>query len=51
MNHLFSSPAGIYIDEVWSWESVQHGDAAILNAKSLAGICEFILDNEFRSST
>ncbi|KAG1769848.1 Alpha/beta hydrolase family-domain-containing protein [Suillus occidentalis] len=25
------------IDEIWSWESVQHGDSALLNRKNLSG--------------
>ncbi|KAG0704980.1 hypothetical protein DFH29DRAFT_997255 [Suillus ampliporus] len=25
------------IDEIWSWESVQHGDAALLNRQNLSG--------------
>ncbi|KAG2095718.1 uncharacterized protein F5147DRAFT_819020 [Suillus discolor] len=25
------------IDEIWSWESVQHGDSALLNRQSLSG--------------
>ncbi|TFK19251.1 hypothetical protein FA15DRAFT_674601 [Coprinopsis marcescibilis] len=33
---LFASPAGKLIDEVWAWESVQHGDAALLNRESLS---------------
>jgi len=25
---------------VWSWEAVQHGDAALVNETNLSGICE-----------
>lgn len=28
------------IEEIWTWESVQHGDACLINAESLSGICE-----------
>ncbi|TFK53115.1 hypothetical protein OE88DRAFT_1734063 [Heliocybe sulcata] len=28
-----SSSSGTYIDEIWTWESVQHGDAALLNER------------------
>ncbi|KAG1867590.1 Alpha/beta hydrolase family-domain-containing protein [Suillus tomentosus] len=30
-------PACGVIDEIWSWESVQHGDSALLNRQSLSG--------------
>lgn len=33
---LLDSPAGNLIDEVWAWESIQHGDAAIINRGSLS---------------
>ena len=28
------------ISEVWTWESVQHGDAGLINAKALTGFCK-----------
>lgn len=37
---LFASSAANIIDEVWLWESVQHGDA-LVNAGSLSGLCEW----------
>jgi hypothetical protein len=40
IKHLFSSSASQLVDEVWSWESVQHGDAALLNAENLTGTCK-----------
>ena len=36
---LLPSPAGRIIDEVWAWESVQHGDAALINAGNLSAVC------------
>lgn len=39
LQHLLSSPAGQLIDEVWSWESIQHGDSALLNADDLGALC------------
>ncbi|RXW19272.1 hypothetical protein EST38_g6587 [Candolleomyces aberdarensis] len=33
---LLSSPAGHAIDEIWCWEAVQHGDAALINHGSLS---------------
>ncbi|EGO01085.1 hypothetical protein SERLA73DRAFT_72055 [Serpula lacrymans var. lacrymans S7.3] len=41
---LFSSSEGPPIDEDWSFEAVQHGDSALLNASSLSGIYEW-MDN------
>ncbi|TFK31945.1 Alpha/beta hydrolase family-domain-containing protein [Crucibulum laeve] len=38
---LLSSRAGQIIDEVWSWESVQHGDAALLNEGNLSAIFDW----------
>lgn len=38
---LLSSPAGRIIDEVWAWESVQHGDAALINAGNLSAVCAY----------
>jgi pimeloyl-ACP methyl ester carboxylesterase len=29
------------IDEIWSWEAVQHGDAGLLNSKNLGGIYDW----------
>lgn len=36
---LLDAPAGEMIDEVWAWDAVQHGDAAVVNAENLNGIC------------
>ncbi|EGO26749.1 hypothetical protein SERLADRAFT_464144 [Serpula lacrymans var. lacrymans S7.9] len=44
LRYLFSSPEGPPIDEVWSFEAVQHGDSALLNASNLSGIYEW-MDN------
>ncbi|KAF6748010.1 Alpha/Beta hydrolase protein [Ephemerocybe angulata] len=33
---LLSSQASILIDEVWCWESIQHGDAALINRESIS---------------
>ncbi|KAG6335177.1 hypothetical protein ID866_3921 [Astraeus odoratus] len=41
LRHLFDSPAAHLVDEVWSWEAVQHGDSALLNAQNLSGIFEW----------
>ncbi|KAF9037768.1 Alpha/Beta hydrolase protein [Panaeolus papilionaceus] len=41
LGHILSSKAGASIDEVWAWESVQHGDAALINSTSLSGIFDW----------
>ncbi|KAJ3488672.1 hypothetical protein NLJ89_g11591 [Agrocybe chaxingu] len=38
---LLASPAASVIDEVWCWESVQHGDAALINAHMASGIFDW----------
>lgn len=38
---LLASPAGRIIDEVWAWESVQHGDAALINAGNLSAVFDW----------
>ncbi|KAI6002048.1 Alpha/Beta hydrolase protein [Pisolithus albus] len=38
---LLDSPAAPLVDEVWSWEAVQHGDAALINAENLSGIFDW----------
>ena len=38
LRSLFDSPAAPLVDEVWSWEAVHHGDAALVNAGNLSGI-------------
>lgn len=37
---LLSSPASHIIDEIWCWESVQHGDAALVNHGSISRYCK-----------
>jgi len=39
---IFSSSAAVMISEVWTWESVQHGDSGLVNAKALTGFCEYL---------
>ncbi|TFK75633.1 hypothetical protein BDN72DRAFT_935522 [Pluteus cervinus] len=39
--HLLSSPAGELINEVWCWESVQHGDAMIVNEQALSAVFDW----------
>ncbi|RDB23617.1 Peroxisomal membrane protein LPX1 [Hypsizygus marmoreus] len=41
LSHLLASPAGAAIDEVWTWESVQHGDACLINADKLGGVFDW----------
>ncbi|KAF5355440.1 hypothetical protein D9758_006398 [Tetrapyrgos nigripes] len=36
--HLLSSPAGNDIEEIWVWESIQHGDSGLLNAGRLSSL-------------
>jgi hypothetical protein len=38
--HLSNSPTASVIDEVWAWEAVQHGDAALVNADLLGSLCK-----------
>lgn len=40
LRHLLASSSASLIDEVWSWEAVQHGDAALVNEKNLSGMCK-----------
>ncbi|KAG6860707.1 hypothetical protein C0995_008292 [Termitomyces sp. Mi166 len=41
LQHLLSSPAASIIDEVWTWESVQHGDACLINADKNGGVFDW----------
>ena len=38
LKHLLASSADI-IDEVWTWEVVHHGDAALINSEALPSVC------------
>ncbi|KAI6138540.1 hypothetical protein BKA82DRAFT_4332634 [Pisolithus tinctorius] len=38
LRSLLDSPAAPLVDEVWSFEAVQHGDSALVNAENLSGI-------------
>lgn len=38
LRSLLDSPAAPLVDEVWSFEAVQHGDSALVNAENLGGI-------------
>jgi hypothetical protein len=29
----------VFVEEVWAWEAVNHGDSALLNASHLGGVC------------
>lgn len=40
---LLDAPAGGMVDELWAWDAVQHGDAAVVNAESLSGMCTSLL--------
>ncbi|KAH7882978.1 Alpha/beta hydrolase family-domain-containing protein [Phlebopus sp. FC_14] len=44
LRSLLDSPGGTLVDEIWAFESVQHGDAALINANSLSGIFDW-MDN------
>ena len=39
LRYLLDAPAGKMVDEVWAWDAVQHGDAAVVNGDGLSGIC------------
>ena len=39
LRELLDGAAGEMVDEVWAWDAVQHGDAAVVNAENLSGIC------------
>ncbi|KAF8065184.1 Alpha/Beta hydrolase protein [Lyophyllum atratum] len=41
LQHLLSSPAASAIDEVWTWESVQHGDAFLINGDKIGGVFDW----------
>ncbi|KAG2108437.1 Alpha/Beta hydrolase protein [Suillus discolor] len=41
LRYLLSSPTASLIDEVWSWEAVQHGDTALINESNLSGIFDW----------
>jgi pimeloyl-ACP methyl ester carboxylesterase len=34
--YLLETPGGAHVDEIWTLDAVQHGDAALLNADSLS---------------
>ena len=36
-----ASPEPLDIQEIWLWEAVNHGDAALINAGKLGGLCTF----------
>ena len=36
----WSSPPAFDIAEIWVWEAVNHGDAGLVNAHHLSGLCE-----------
>ncbi|KAF5353357.1 hypothetical protein D9756_007809 [Leucocoprinus leucothites] len=38
---IFESPVSGMIDEVWAWESVQHGDAGLINAAALTSFFDW----------
>ncbi|KAF5384323.1 hypothetical protein D9615_003313 [Tricholomella constricta] len=38
---LLSSAAASAIDEVWAWESVQHGDASLINGDKIGGVFDW----------
>ncbi|KAI6137845.1 Alpha/beta hydrolase family-domain-containing protein [Pisolithus tinctorius] len=40
LRSLLDSTSGL-VDEVWSWEAVNHGDSALVNAESLSGIFDW----------
>ncbi|KAG5644670.1 hypothetical protein DXG03_007969 [Asterophora parasitica] len=41
LGHLLSSPAASAIDEVWTWESVQHGDACLINGDKIGAVFDW----------
>ncbi|KAG5637888.1 hypothetical protein H0H81_002773 [Sphagnurus paluster] len=41
LQHLLASPAASIIDEVWTWESVQHGDAFLINGDKIGGVFDW----------
>ncbi|KAG6841357.1 hypothetical protein C0991_011900 [Blastosporella zonata] len=41
LQQLLSSQAASIIDEVWTWESVQHGDACLINGDKNGGIFDW----------
>jgi pimeloyl-ACP methyl ester carboxylesterase len=44
LQHLLSNASGVQIDEVWTWEAIQHGDSALINKDNLGGIFDW-MDN------
>ncbi|EIW75006.1 alpha beta-hydrolase [Coniophora puteana RWD-64-598 SS2] len=38
---LSASAAGPLIEEIWAWEAIQHGDSALLNARTLGGMYDW----------
>lgn len=50
IEHLLATPSGAQIDEIWSWEGVQHGDAGLINEGALTEMCRFhCLSTRFNS--
>lgn len=41
LQSLLDTTSGLLVDEVWSWEAVNHGDSALVNANNLSGIFDW----------
>ncbi|GLB39842.1 putative alpha/beta hydrolase family protein [Lyophyllum shimeji] len=41
LQYLLCSPAASVIDEVWTWESVQHGDACLINGDKIGAVFDW----------
>ena len=37
---LTKLPADVFVDEIWSLDVIQHGDAGLINADKLGMLCE-----------
>ena len=49
--HLLTSPIASIIDEIWLWESIQHGDAGLINAPNASGLCQSLARLSCRRSS
>ncbi|KAI6141764.1 Alpha/Beta hydrolase protein [Pisolithus tinctorius] len=49
LQSLLDSTSGLLVDEVWSWEAVNHGDSALVNALTVTSIGSNILSVDWHN--
>lgn len=51
VDRLEGSDSSILIEEIWTWEAVQHGDSGLINEESLGGVCELTSRDMFMTES